>query len=168
METEPILTTLADPRGEEAALLIAALSHELNLQRGDGAAVLPASIGQPQGIFVMAWLGDRAIGCGGVHPLSRDLGEIAAMYVIPEARGLGVGRAILLHLQSRARQLCYRTLRVEAGVDAVPMLRLCDAFGFTRIDSTDRDMAVSSIYEKSLVSGSVDPISDYTISNYVA
>jgi len=165
MDSGPVLTSLADPRGAEARMLLQALSEEIGVREDDDVA--PVSITGPQGIFVLASLGDRAVGCGGVRQLSGDLGEIRGLYVLPESRGMGVGRAILLHLQSRALQLCYRTLRLESGAGAAAAARLCESFGFERV-APDRDDRQVIRFEKRLGGMRISAISDYTISNYVA
>ena len=56
------------------------------------------------------------------------------MWVIPEARGLGVSRLILAALEARARSEGVRALRLETGVESHAALGLYTRAGFTRRD----------------------------------
>jgi amino-acid N-acetyltransferase len=54
------------------------------------------------------WVAERdgeLLGCGALHVLWEDIGEIRSMAVLPEAKGLGVGSALVNALISAAREL---------------------------------------------------------------
>lgn len=69
---------------------------------GKDAVVLYGSIQQ----FVVAEdNGGRVVGCGALHVLWRDLGEIRTVAVAESNRGSGLGAAIVGELESRARAL---------------------------------------------------------------
>jgi len=55
------------------------------------------------------------------------------MYVAPEVRGLGVGRALLLALEAEARGLGLRRVVLETGVRQARALALYERHGFSRI-----------------------------------
>jgi amino-acid N-acetyltransferase len=55
--------------------------------------------------FMVAELGDRVVGCGALHVLWEDLGEIRTLAVEQSALGHGVGSAVLERLVDRARAL---------------------------------------------------------------
>ena len=57
------------------------------------------------GDFVVAELDGRVVGCGALHVLWEDLGEIRTLAVDATALGRGVGSAILRRLTERAREL---------------------------------------------------------------
>src|SRR5437762_5750082 len=61
--------------------------------------------------FFVARIGDAAVGCGAVA-LFEDYAEVKRMYAREAARGRGVGKALLAHIEREAR---------DAGK---PMLRL--------------------------------------------
>src|SRR5215210_3299225 len=58
--------------------------------------------------------GGRGAG-GGVKRSAAHAGEIKRMYVVPEARGRGVGAALLAALEELARDLGYAVVRLDTG-----------------------------------------------------
>ncbi|MBF0817563.1 amino-acid N-acetyltransferase [Microbacterium paludicola] len=55
--------------------------------------------------FLIAEVDGRVIGCGALHVMWEDLGEIRTLLVDPEWLHRGVGRAIVEGLEVRAREL---------------------------------------------------------------
>ncbi|WP_170062531.1 amino-acid N-acetyltransferase [Phycicoccus duodecadis] len=55
--------------------------------------------------FVVAEVDGRVVGCGAVHVLWEDLGEVRTLAVEAGVVGRGVGSAILVRLVERAREL---------------------------------------------------------------
>src|SRR5690606_254049 len=51
----------------------------------------------PHGVFVVAYLKGRPIGCAGLK-LYDGFAEVKRMWVDPDARGLGLGRRLLEHI----------------------------------------------------------------------
>jgi putative acetyltransferase len=77
----------------------------------------------------------RAAACGGVllvPPTDGDVGygEVKRMYVRPEFRGAGFGRAILERLADRARERGVSVLRLETGIQQVEAIGLYERAGF--------------------------------------
>src|SRR4051794_3205131 len=79
-------------------------------------------LGPPGGAFLVGFSDDgRPICCGGIKRLSDPDGpqagacELKRMYVVPEARGSGAGRALLDALEDRARALGYSVARLDTG-----------------------------------------------------
>lgn len=65
--------------------------------------------------FVVAERGGRIDGFG---MLDEAEGEVEAIYVSPSASGEGIGSAILLHLEDRARQSGLQQLKVRSTLNA--------------------------------------------------
>src|SRR6476659_5341562 len=59
----------------------------------EGPSASPADFSPPGGTFVLGFDGDRPVAGGGVKRLEDGAAEIKRMYVVPEARGGGLGRA---------------------------------------------------------------------------
>ncbi|MEZ5989767.1 MAG: N-acetyltransferase [Planctomycetota bacterium] len=55
--------------------------------------------------FVVAEQGGRILGCGSLHVVWGDLGEIRSIAVRPETKGQGLGKALALALIDQADQL---------------------------------------------------------------
>ena len=62
--------------------------------------------------FVVAEVDGRVVGCGALHVLWEDLGEIRTVAVDPRTVGQGVGHAIVAALLARARELGLRRIFV--------------------------------------------------------
>ena len=68
---------------------------------------------------------------GGVKGLSGAIAEIKRMYVVPEARGRGVARALLAALEDAARELGYEVVRLDTGARSSPTLARCTSTAAT-------------------------------------
>lgn len=72
-------------------------------------------------------------GCGGLTHLEESVAEIKRIYVVPSARGRGLGRVILESLESCAMERGYRTVRLETGVLQPEAQNLYMKAGYHRI-----------------------------------
>ena len=86
-----------------------------------------------RGTFLVARDDSRAVACGAVRMLDATTGEIKRMYVEPDQRGRGVGRAVLSRLEAAARQLGAQRLVLETGSHSPDALALYRRAGFTQI-----------------------------------
>jgi amino-acid N-acetyltransferase len=81
--------------------------------------------------FIVAEVDGVVVGCGALHVLWEDLGEVRTLAVSPQHRGEGIGHALLDRLLEQARAL---------GVQRVFTLTFETDFfarhGFAEIDST--------------------------------
>ena len=75
----------------------------------------------------------RALGCGGLRSLGQPVVEINRMYVRPDARGRGVGAAILEALESEAIRLGFKVVRLETGPLQPEAIGLYARAGFREI-----------------------------------
>ena len=87
-----------------------------------------------RGTFLVARDDGRAVGCGAVRLLDQATAEVKRMYVEPDQRGKGVGRAVLAGLEAAARRLGARRLVLETGTQSPDALALYRRGGFTQID----------------------------------
>jgi putative acetyltransferase len=87
-----------------------------------------------RGTFLIARDDGRAIGCGAIRLLDPMTAEAKRMYVEPEQRGKGVGRAVLAGLEAAAKQVGARRLVLETGIYQDAALSLYRDAGFTGID----------------------------------
>jgi GNAT superfamily N-acetyltransferase len=106
----------------------------------------------PAGLFVVARLHGRSIGCGGVRPHEGNIAEIKRMFVDPPARRRGIGRRILTRLEDAARERGYRSVRLETGTAQPEAIALYRSAGYGRIPSYGefRGDPLSVCFEKPL------------------
>lgn len=79
-------------------------------------AELPGDYAPPRGGLLLAGNGMRAVGCVALRPLAAlgsEVGEVKRLYLRPEARGGGVGRALAEAVIERARAIGYRELKLD-------------------------------------------------------
>jgi len=103
-------------------------------------------------VFLVAFDGDEAVGCGGLRTLDDAHGEIKRMYVIPERRGSGVSTTILSALEEEARSRGWTRLVLETGDQQPDAIRLYEREGYSRIPNFGyyADSELSICYEKVL------------------
>jgi putative acetyltransferase len=81
-------------------------------------------------LFV-ARAGGVAVGCGAFQLHGDGSAEVKSMFVAPDARGRGIGRALLDAIEAAVRGRV-TALRLETGIKQLPALRLYEAAGFAR------------------------------------
>lgn len=83
--------------------------------------------------FWSAWDGDRVASCGALKQLDAQHGELKSMRAHPDYRGLGAGKAMLLHLLGEAKARGYSRVSLETGRPEpfFPAQRLYRSHGFT-------------------------------------
>lgn len=91
-------------------------------------------VSEGRGAFLVAWRGERPIGCGAVRRIHDRVGELKRMYVALEERGRGVGKALLNALEAEARALEISRLVLETGVRQDRAIALYERAGFRRIE----------------------------------
>jgi GNAT superfamily N-acetyltransferase len=74
------------------------------------------------------------VGCGGLFPIDTDTVELRKMYLLPEARGRGLGKELLKRLLADARRLGYKRVRLETNSVLGEAIALYRRFGFVPVD----------------------------------
>ncbi len=69
----------------------------------------------PRGRTVLGYVDGRPLGISCLKPLGENMGEVKRMFVRPEGRGAGLGRALLLRLIEEARSIGYERLRLDSA-----------------------------------------------------
>ena len=141
----------------DAAAIIDAMTAEVSaLYGGDMSgpgtpSATPQDFAPPAGRFVVLYDGDgRPVAGGGVKTLAPGLGEIKRMYVVPEARGRGVARELLVALEEAARELGYERVRLDTGPKQPHAERLYRSAGYEEIGNFNANRMASFWGEKKL------------------
>lgn len=88
----------------------------------------------PHGCIVLAHdANGRLVGCGTMKKVRPDAAEMKRLYVRPEARGAGLGKALYDTRVDEARRLGVTTLYADTVRGNTEMLRLYEKQGFTYI-----------------------------------
>jgi GNAT superfamily N-acetyltransferase len=115
-----------------------------------GPSATPADFSPPGGGFIALYDGERAVAGGGVKQLAPGVGEIKRMYVVPDRRGHGLSRALLVALEDLARDLGHERVRLDTGVHQHAALRLYRGAGYSEIDDYNGNPYASYWGEKRL------------------
>ena len=138
MPTDPVRIDVLAYDHPDAGPLIAELQQYFVVRYGeeDMTPVDPADFAPPRGLFLIAYLDGRAVGCGGwrVHdgPEGPEA-ELKRMYVSPAGRGRGVARAVLAELERTAAQAGYPRMVLETGTKQPEALALYRSAGYAEV-----------------------------------
>jgi DNA-binding MarR family transcriptional regulator/GNAT superfamily N-acetyltransferase len=103
----------------------------------------------PRGYFVLAMLEGDPVGCGALK-CHADFGEIKRMWVKGAARGLGVGRRILLRLEELARSRRISLLRLETNDTLKEAQALYRSSGYHEVPAFNTEPYAHHWFEKRL------------------
>lgn len=142
-----------DPGGPDALDLIAGSEAELAAiyPPENRFAFSPDELAAAGVRFCIARRDGKALGCGGIAPLS-GYGELKRVYVVPDARGSGVAGALLSRLEEIARGLGLPLVRLETGHLSPAAIGLYTRAGYDRIGAfgSYRENGSSVFMEKRL------------------
>ncbi|UCG46375.1 MAG: GNAT family N-acetyltransferase [Phycisphaerales bacterium] len=110
------------------------LEFDLSFQDFDEEiARLPGDYSPPEGVLLLAISDGEAAGCVGLRKLDERTCEMKRLYVKPQLRGLGIGRALVETLIEKTRGMGYTAMLL----DTVPSMQIAKALyaslGFRRI-----------------------------------
>jgi GNAT superfamily N-acetyltransferase len=144
-DEEPAATLVEGMRDE-----IAAIYGGLDLDGPQMPKAGPDELGPPGGTFVVGFDGDRAVCCGGLKRLPDGACEIKRMFVVADARGRGVARALLGELERRARELGYTVARLDTGPRQAHAQRMYERAGYVPIANFNANPVATFFGEKRL------------------
>ena len=124
----------------------------------DDSPLDPLMFEPPVGSFYVGYLGDDAVATGAWRSSDvRALGvertaEIKRMYVAPRARGRGLARRVLVHLEECAAAAGYEALVLETGMKQPEAIALYESSGYVQVPGFGyyRDSPLSRCFAKVL------------------
>jgi DNA-binding MarR family transcriptional regulator/N-acetylglutamate synthase-like GNAT family acetyltransferase len=149
-----------DPASDAARWCVAQYFAELARRFDEGfdaAQSIPADDAElrpPLGAFLVATVDGEPVACGAVKLLSRRIASLKRMWVAESARGLGLGRRMLAALESHARELGVKTLRLETNRALTEAIRLYRSSGYAEVKAFNSDPYANHWFEKRLGRGS--------------
>ena len=96
-------------------------------------AGLPGDCAAPAGALFLAMDGGRGAGCVALRKLGEGIGEMKRLFVRPEYRGQGVGRALAMRVLQEAITAGYALMRLDTLARLKEAMRLYESLGFKQI-----------------------------------
>jgi GNAT superfamily N-acetyltransferase len=115
-----------------------------------GSVTTPDEMVAPEGAFLVGYEDERPVAIGGVRRLEDGVCEIKRMYVVPDARSRGAGRALLAALEAAARGLGYERVRVDSGPAQQHSRALFADAGYSEITQYNTNHIADYFAEKAL------------------
>ena len=94
---------------------------------------LPGSYAPPRGRLLLATHEGEPVGCVALHAAGWPRAEMKRLFVRPEARGLGVGRALVSAVVTEAEAIGYAEIVLDTLPSMAEAQRLYEHFGFRDI-----------------------------------
>lgn len=147
----------ADPASGPARWALGQYFAEISAQFGfevgtalDDAA---AAYSPPRGVFVLGGPDDAPLACGAVQYLDEERGEIKRMWVSPRARGRGLARALLGHLESLIAASGRSESLLDTNGSLTPAVRLYESSGYRRVPDYNGNPDADVWFSKHLGAG---------------
>ena len=91
----------------------------------------------PLSAYFIARINDKIIGGGGIFPsaaLPEDTCELVKMYLLPEARGTGIGAALINLCMETARSKGFKKMYIETMPELKRAISVYEKFGFEYLE----------------------------------
>nr|WP_232285261.1 GNAT family N-acetyltransferase [Saccharomonospora xinjiangensis] len=108
------------------------------------------ALNPPHGAFLMAWLDGEPVGCAGLAPLSDGVLQLGRMFVLPSARGHGLGARLLAAAEQAALVRGATAIRLNTRHDLVEAQALYRAHGYQEIPAYTDEPYAEVFFEKRL------------------
>lgn len=113
---------------------------------------LPGPYAPPQGAILLAEVDGEPVGVVAAQPLDAEgVCEMKRLYVRPEHRGEGIGRALAEAIVAVARELGYEVMRLDTVASMTTARTLYRSLGFEERDAYYHNPLADAVYmERSL------------------
>jgi GNAT superfamily N-acetyltransferase len=149
---EEITLLVVEPSNPDLLHLITKLDEEL-FERYPAEEVFGINFDDPMTqeiVFVVAYMNRFPVGCGGIRPLDNESTELKRFFVDKPFRNRGVAARILNLLEKTAKQLAFKYIRLETGVEQPESVSFYKKHGYKETDKFGHyiDCESSLCYEK--------------------
>jgi DNA-binding MarR family transcriptional regulator/GNAT superfamily N-acetyltransferase len=147
---------IEDPTTPDARWCIDQYFSELDTRFETGfdpARSIPADTHElvpPRGALFIARLRGRPIGCGALKFHPGRPAELKRMWVATEARGLGLGRRLLVELERHAKEAGTRVVRLETNRTLEEAIQLYRSSGYREVAAFNNEPYAHHWFEKKL------------------
>ncbi len=90
----------------------------------------------PKSIYFIALVNNEIIGGAGIFPtdgLPHDTCELVKMYLLPKARGLGLGRELITKCMAFAKEKGYKNIYLETMPELQSAVKIYQQLGFKNL-----------------------------------
>ena len=138
LSTFRLREAVADDAGAIRAVVVAVmseygLSSDLDGNDGDLRDFIAAYRERGGSFRVVASIEGDIVGCGGLYPIDEQQAEIRRMYLLPHARGLGIGRKLLEDLIALATERHFERVVLETASVLKEAIALYRSRGFVPV-----------------------------------
>jgi GNAT superfamily N-acetyltransferase len=146
----------ADPHSAEVAELLATYFAEIaqtfGYDHAGAVATTPEDFEPPRGRFLIVRDDSGTpVGCGGVRLIDPDTAEVKRMWLHPETRGRGLGRALLAALEEAAVDLGASRGVLDTNSALVSALTLYRGAGWQEVPAYNDNLQATHWFAKSLL-----------------
>ena len=92
----------------------------------------------------------QLVGTFGLFQLSRTTAEIRKMYLLPEARGKGIGNWMVNFLIQKAKELHYQKIELETASVLIEAMELYKKVGFVEVTASNASPRCDRAFEMHL------------------
>ena len=120
-------------------------------------AAKPHELRSPAGLLLLGYLHSEPVGCGAVKHHPDAPSEIKRMWVAETARGLGIGRRLLVELEASAARSGATKTRLETNGTLSEAIGLYRSAGYVEVPAFNDEPFADHWFEKRLVLRSTGP-----------
>lgn len=116
----------------DAAKLIDELQADYLVRYGgpDETPVDPDEFAPPRGLFLVGYVDDEPVACGGWRSMGEDV-EVKRMFVTPPWRRRGLAKKVLTELERAAAEAGYKRVLLMTGERQPEAIALYQAYGYS-------------------------------------
>jgi DNA-binding MarR family transcriptional regulator/GNAT superfamily N-acetyltransferase len=120
-------------------------------------AARPHELRSPAGLLLLGYLHSEPVGCGAVKHHPDAPSEIKRMWVAETARGLGIGRRLLVELEASAARSGATKMRLETNGTLSEAIGLYRSAGYVEVPAFNDEPFADHWFEKRLVREALVP-----------
>ncbi len=145
-----------DPRNPNARQCIRAYFAELDRRSesgfdpGESIPAEPHQLTPPAGCFLIAYLRDEPVGCGGVKYHPGEPSELKRLWVSEQVRGLGIGRRVMDKLEGLAARSGASHIRLDTNRTLLEAIAMYRSRGYVEIPAFNDEAFAHHWFEKRL------------------
>jgi len=107
---------------------------------------LPGKYVHPNGDLLIGLIDKKIVGCVAVRKLDDNTCEMKRLYVTSETRGTGLGKKLAEQIIRIAKNLGYKTIRLDTLERLTEAMRLYEKLGFKKTDAYYKNPLPGVIY----------------------